>query len=80
MGTLFFAIRSQIPALVYINITFLASFVMPVLPVIMDLSCDLISPIEPSFAVGALYMGSMLFFTAYTYVLNFIVGEDAEGF
>lgn len=52
---------------------------MPVLPVIMDLSCDLIAPIEPSFAVGALYMGSMMFFVIYTYVLNFIVGDTKSG-
>lgn len=79
LGFLFFALRSETPALVYTNITFLASFVMPVLPVIMDLSCDLIAPIEPSFAVGALYMGSMLFFVIYTYVINFIVGNTMSG-
>lgn len=50
--------------------------VMPILPVIMDMGCDLISPIEPSFAVGAFYMGSMLFFVAFTYILTFITGED----
>lgn len=62
----------------YIVITLLAMCVMPILPVIMDMGCDLISPIEPSFAVGAFYMGSMLFFVAFTYILTFITGKDKK--
>lgn len=44
----------------------------------MDLSCDMVAPIEPSFAVGALYMGSMAFFVVFTYALTFVAGEDKE--
>mgnify|MGYP001807927848 CR=1 FL=1 len=56
----------------------MAIFVMPILPVIMDMGCDLISPIDPSFAVGAFYMGSMLFFVVFTYILTFITGKDKD--
>ncbi|CAK64992.1 unnamed protein product (macronuclear) [Paramecium tetraurelia] len=78
MGSLYFALQSNNVIYIYIVITLLAMCVMPILPVIMDMGCDLISPIEPSFAVGAFYMGSMLFFVAFTYILTFITGKNKE--
>ncbi|CAD8109988.1 unnamed protein product [Paramecium primaurelia] len=78
MASLYFALKSSNVVYIYIVITLLAMCVMPILPVIMDMGCDLISPIEPSFAVGAFYMGSMLFFVAFTYILTFITGKNKE--
>lgn len=76
MASLYFALSSNNVVYIYIVITLLAMCVMPILPVIMDMGCDLIAPIEPSFAVGAFYMGSMLFFVVFTYILTFITGKD----
>ncbi|CAD8130223.1 unnamed protein product [Paramecium sonneborni] len=39
---------------------------------------DLISPIEPSFAVGAFYMVSMLFFVVFSHILPFITGKNVR--
>lgn len=60
----------------YIVVSLLAIFTMPILPVMMDMGCDLIFPLDPSFAIGAFYMGSMLFFVIFTYSLTFITGKD----
>jgi len=60
VGALYFAIRSTIPYLIYVDIAILAIAVMPAVPVMMDLSCNLVYPINTSFAVGAMYMGSTL--------------------
>jgi FLVCR family feline leukemia virus subgroup C receptor-related protein len=75
---LFFALKSNAVWTVYVDITMLAVLIMPTLPLLMDLSCDMVAPIEPSFAVGALYMGSMAFFVVFTYALTFVAGEDKD--
>lgn len=78
LTVLFLALKSEHVSLVYLDITLLAVFVMPTLPVIMDISCDMISPIDPSFAVGALYLGSTVFFVAFTYILTFLAGDHGS--
>lgn len=56
----------NIPLLVYFFTFLIGMFLSPVVPLMLELGCELVYPLSGSFAVGTLYAGATLFsaFTA----------------
>jgi FLVCR family feline leukemia virus subgroup C receptor-related protein len=55
------ALLTESTVWVYINTFMLGFFLIPLIPVMIELSCELVYPISSSFAVGTLFSGSTLF-------------------
>jgi FLVCR family feline leukemia virus subgroup C receptor-related protein len=60
--------------------TFLAGFFLsPIVPILLELSCELVYPLSGSFAVGTLYAGATLFSAFLAQLLTIIVhGNDSD--
>lgn len=69
---LFFALRSEQIWLVYLVVGILSFCVMPTIPIMMDISCDVVFPVNTAFAVGSLYMGSTLLSVVISQLLSLV--------
>jgi FLVCR family feline leukemia virus subgroup C receptor-related protein len=57
----YFAVESKKINLVYIDTFIVGFFLIPLVPVMLELSCEVIYPLNGSFAVGMLLSGATLF-------------------
>lgn len=57
-GVFYLSLISYNIYFIYAAIGAVGFFIMPIVPIIMDVSCDTIFPIDPSFAIGIMYIGS----------------------
>lgn len=62
----YFCLISENTMLIYISIGIVGLFIMPNVPILMDISCDSIFPINASFAVGIMYIGSRIFLVIFS--------------
>ncbi len=62
----YFVIMKNVLLLVYIFMMFIGVFLAPIVPLMLELGCELVYPLSGSFAIGTLYAGATLFsaFTA----------------
>lgn len=63
---LYFCLISENKIAIYISISIVGLFIMPNVPILMDMSCDSIFPINASFAVGIMYIGSRIFLVLFS--------------
>jgi len=59
-GGLYFTCSTHNEYFVYTGSVIIAIAITPAIPLMMDFSCDLVHPINASFGVGAMYIGSTL--------------------
>lgn len=80
-GFFYPALMTGVSYLSYI-VGFFAGFALvPLGPVMMELCCEIIYPLNGSFAVGILYSGATLFSVVGTQVLTFVTkGTDSDKF
>lgn len=62
----YFCLISENKIAIYISIGIVGLFIMPNVPLLMDMSCDSIFPINASFAVGIMYIGSRIFLVLFS--------------
>lgn len=62
----YFCLMTENTVLIYISIGIVGLFIMPNVPILMDISCDSIFPINASFAVGIMYIGSRIFLVIFS--------------
>ncbi|CAD8136529.1 unnamed protein product [Paramecium octaurelia] len=70
----YFCLISEDKIAIYISIGIVGLFIMPNVPLLMDMSCDSIFPINASFAVGIMYIGSRIFLVFFSQFLAVVVG------
>ncbi|CAD8102920.1 unnamed protein product [Paramecium sonneborni] len=70
----YFCLISENRIAIYISIGIVGLFIMPNVPLLMDMSCDSIFPINASFAVGIMYIGSRIFLVLFSQFLAIVVG------
>ncbi|CAD8138414.1 unnamed protein product [Paramecium pentaurelia] len=70
----YFCLISENKIAIYISIGIVGLFIMPNVPLLMDMSCDSIFPINASFAVGIMYIGSRIFLVLFSQFLAIVVG------
>ena len=61
---LYFTCLTHNGYLLYAENAFIGISFMPIVPVLMDISCTLVHPIGPSFAVGTMYVGMTIVTTS----------------
>lgn len=78
-GLFYLALLSKITWVVYTDAFFLGFFLIPMIPVMIELSCELVYPLSSSFAVGMLFSGATLFTVISSQVLTVITkGNDSD--
>lgn len=58
LALFYFSIVNGNLIFIYFAIGLVGFFIMPIAPVLMDISCDVVFPISPSYAIGIMYIGS----------------------
>ncbi|CAD8142845.1 unnamed protein product [Paramecium octaurelia] len=74
LGLFYFSLVNGNLIFIYFAIGLVGFFIMPIAPVLMDISCDVIFPISPSFAIGIMYIGSQLLLVIFTQGEAVLVG------
>lgn len=54
----FFSLDNGNIYFIYFAIGTVGFFIMPIAPVLMDISCDVAFPTSPSYAIATMYIGS----------------------
>ncbi|CAD8138646.1 unnamed protein product [Paramecium pentaurelia] len=74
LAVFYFSLLSRNLLFIYLANGLVGFFIMPIAPVLMDISCDLIFPISPSYAIGIMYIGSQILLVIFTQIEAVIVG------
>lgn len=54
----YFSLLDRNEYFIYFAIAVVGFFIMPISPVLMDISCDTVFPTSPSYAIATMYIGS----------------------
>ena len=72
-GLFFFSVKSENISIVYANAFALGFFLVPLVPIMLEYSCEAIYPLNGSFAVGIMLSGATLMTVCITQLLTLIV-------
>jgi FLVCR family feline leukemia virus subgroup C receptor-related protein len=72
----YLAIASKNAYILYIDTFLVGLFVIPLIPVMLECSCEIIYPLSGSFAVGLLFSGATLLTVVSSQLLTIIIGGN----
>lgn len=75
----YLALTNESEILIYADALLLGFFLIPMIPVMIELSCEIVYPLSSSFAVGMLFSGATLFTVISSQLLTVITkGTDSD--
>lgn len=73
-GLLYISLSTEKNLVVYANIAMIGFSAMPIIPLMMDLACDIIPKSSSSYGLGIMYIGSQLNIVLFSQVFSVTIG------